>query len=139
MRRTPPVVVHTQPQRAVQAVVALIVSLAGVAQAHWAISHFPATWPLLLALPLLTVAAWRAAAVRPRRLRWDGEAWWLAEAGSAAEAPVQLRVVMDLHHWLLLRARPGPVYLPLSRRQHPAHWGALRATLFSAAGGASHR
>ena len=43
--------------------------------------------------------------------------------------------LIDLDAWLLLQASPGPHWLPLSRRQQP-QWGALRATLFSAANGA---
>ncbi|WP_157581028.1 MULTISPECIES: hypothetical protein [unclassified Roseateles] len=68
----------------------------------------------------------------PRRLRWDGQAWWLAEPGRSDEAEVQLAVLIDLDTWLLLRASPGPRWLPLSRRQQRAQWTALRATLFSA-------
>ena len=135
MRRTPPVVVQLHPQPAVQAVVALIGLLASGGLAAWAFSHQPQAWPALLAVPAVAVYAWRAAAVLPRRLRWDGEAWWLAAPGRDDEARVQLTVLIDLNTWLLLRASPGPCWLPLWRRQQPAHWGALRATLFSASGG----
>lgn len=138
MRRTPPVVVHVQPQRAVQLVVALIVTLAAAGLACWVISHQARAWPVLLAAPVLAACAWREAAALPRRLRWDGEAWWLAEPGSQQETTVQLAVLIDLDAWLLLRAHPGPRWLPLSRRQQP-QWGALRATLFAAPGGAVPR
>lgn len=132
MRRTPPVVLQLQSQPAVQAAVACIALLATGGLAAWAITHFPQAWPALLALPLALVYAWRAAAVMPRRLRWDGQAWWLAEPSCDDERAVQLAVLIDLDHWLLLRASPGPRWLPLSRHQQAAHWTALRATLFAA-------
>jgi hypothetical protein len=132
MRRTPPVVVPLLPQPGVQAVVALFALLASGGLAVWAASHIPQAWPALLALPFISLWAWRAAAVLPRRLRWDGQAWWLAEPGGDDEITVQLAVLIDLDAWLLLRASPGPRWLPVSRRQQAAHWTALRATLFAA-------
>jgi len=87
-------------------------------------------------------AAWLARALGCRdyryRLRWDGQAWWLA-SGQQPELPVRLSVAMDLDHWLLLRAqRPGwrlawrPLYLPLAEAAAQAHWPELRAALFAA-------
>ncbi len=139
MRRTPPVVVHLQPQPAVQAVVALIAALTSGGFAAWACSHQPLAWPVWLAVPPVAWWAWRVAIVLPRRLRWDGEAWWLDEPGRDDGPRVQLAVLIDLDAWLLLRASPGPRWLPLSRGQQSAHWGALRATLFAAPSGAVHR
>lgn len=139
MRRTPPVVVQMQPQRAAQALVAVIAALASGGLVAWVASHQPLAWPVALVVPLAALHGWRAANVLPRRLRWDGVAWWLAEPDRADEARVQLAVLLDLDGWVLLRASPGPCWLPLSRRQHAAHWGALRATLFSAPGGAEQR
>jgi hypothetical protein len=139
MRRTPPVVVHLQPQPAVRAVVALIAALASSGLAACATSHQALAWPAWFAVPFAALWGWRAAALRPCRLRWDGQAWWLAEPGRDDETQVQLAVLIDLGAWLLLRASPGPRWLPLSRDQQPAHWGALRATLFAAAGGAVQR
>jgi hypothetical protein len=133
MRRTPPVVVQLQAQPAVQAVVACIAMLASAGVAAWALSHHAAAWPALLGVPLLTLYGWRAAAVLPRRLRWDGQAWWLADSDRDEEIPVRLAVLIDLDGWLLLRASPGPRWLPLARRQQAAHWAALRATVFAAA------
>lgn len=138
MRRTPPVVVQLLPQPAVQAGVALLAALAAGGLAAWAGSHQPQAWFLWLAVPLAAAAAWRAAAVLPRRLRWDGQAWWLTAPGRDDETAVRLAVLIDLDAWLLLRASPGPCWLPLSRRQQP-QWSALRATLFAAAGGAVQR
>jgi hypothetical protein len=139
MRRTPPVVVHLQPQPAVQAVVVVVALLAGGGLAAWLIGHQPQFGPVLLLLPVLAAWAWREAVVLPRRLRWDGQAWWLLEPGRDAETAVTLAVLIDLDAWLLLRASPGPRWLPLARRHEPAHWGALRATLFAAPHGAVQR
>ncbi|KQV47021.1 hypothetical protein ASC95_26300 [Pelomonas sp. Root1217] len=136
MRRTPPVVVHLQPQPAVQALVSWIAALASAGLVAWLLSLQTVAWPAVmvasLAVPLVAWWASRAAAVLPRRLRWDGEAWWLDEPGRDDGPPVQLAVLVDLDAWLLLRASPGPRWLPLSRRQQQAQWTALRATLFCA-------
>lgn len=140
MRRTPPVVVQVQRQPAVQALVALIAALASGGLAAWACSHQFLAWPVVLIVPLAALWAWRAAAALPRRLRWDGQAWWLTEPGRDDETAVQLALLIDLDAWLLLRAGagPGPRWLALSRGQQPA-WGALRATLFAANGAAVQR
>lgn len=138
MRRTPPVAAQLQAQPLVQALVATIAALAVAGLAAWAISHHAQVWPVLLVVPVAAAGAWRTAAVRPRHLRWDGQAWWLGEPGHDDEVQVQLAVLIDLGAWLLLRAEPGPFWLPLSRRGQP-QWGALRATLFSAPGGALQR
>ena len=128
-----------QPQPVVQAVVALIGTLATGGLAAWAISHHPHVWPALLVVPLVACWAWRAATVLPRRLRWDGQAWWLADSERKEESAVQLSVLIDLDTWLLLRTAPSSCWLPLSRSQQVAQWGALRATLFAAPGGAVQR
>ncbi|MFT7721758.1 MAG: hypothetical protein QM788_02845 [Roseateles sp.] len=132
-RRTPPVVVRLAPQPAVQAVVALLAAMTAGGLAAWALGHQPQAWPALLAVPAAAAWAWRAAAVGPRRLRWDGQAWWLGHPHrDDDETAVQLTVLIDLDAWLLLRAMPGPRWLPLSRHQQAAQWTALRATLFAA-------
>ena len=132
MRRTPPVRVQLEPQPAVQGLVALIATLAAAGLAAWATSHRESAWPLWLFVPLVAAWGWRCAAVLPRLLRWDGQAWWLTEPHASTETAVKLVVLIDLDAWLLLRATPGPRWLPLSRRQQSAQWGALRATLFAA-------
>lgn len=139
MRRTPPVRVQLEPQPAVQAVVALTGVLATGGLSAWVFSHHPLAWPLWLSVPVMAAWAWRAAAVLPRLLRWDGQVWWLTEPEASAETAVSLAVLIDLDGWLLLRATPGPRWLPLSRRQQSAHWTALRATLFAAPSGATPR
>ena len=103
--------------------------LAGV-WLHWA----GAVW-LTPLIPIVSAWAWRMARVRPRRLIWDGQCWRLAEQGAADEARVvRLELLFDLESWLLLRADgdEGRVYLPLARRQLPAQWTQLRATLHTA-------
>ena len=104
MRRTPPVAVLLQPQTVVRAVVALL-ALGGLGGfAAWAIVRQPQAWPALLAVPAISLVAWRAAAELPPRLRWDGQAWWLAKPDRDEEAAVQRTVLIDLDAWLLLRA-----------------------------------
>lgn len=139
MPRTPPVAVSLQRQPAVQACVALIAALAVGGLALSVHNHHPQALAWFWAVIPATAWAWRAAAVLPRRLRWDGEMWWLTEPGQDAEVPVQLRVVIDLDQWMLLATHPKPRWLPLSRQQQAAHWGALRATLLAARGGSAHR
>lgn len=137
MRRTPPVMLAVQPEPAAQAVVAVLAALTSGGLAAWAVSHHAGLWPVLLLVPLAALWGWRSAAARPRRLRWDGQAWWLADGPADAETAFQLAVVIDLDAWLLLQA--GPCWLALSRRRHAAQWTALRATLFAAPGGAQVR
>jgi hypothetical protein len=132
MRRSPPLVVELQPQPATQAAVAALAALLAAGLAAWALSHHASAWPVLGMVPAAAWWAWRAAAVRPRRLRWDGQAWWLREPGARDESAVALDVLIDLDRWLLLRVRPGPRWLPLSQATQPAQWTALRATLSSA-------
>ena len=139
MRRTPPLAVQIQPQPAVQAAVAMIVASAAAGLAFLAISHRGQAWPALLLVPVVAAWGWRAAAAVPRRLRWDGQAWWLAEPGQRDETAVRIAVLIDLDAWLLLRTSPGPRWLALARHQQATEWGALRATLFAAPDGAPPR
>jgi hypothetical protein len=139
MRRTPPLAILIQPHPAVQATVAGLVALAATGLAVWALGHWPGAWPALLLVPAVAAWAWRQARAEPRRLRWDGEAWWLAEPGRQDENPVRIAVLIDLDTWLLLHASPGRAWLAVARRQQAPYWGALRATLFAAPGGAVQR
>jgi hypothetical protein len=80
----------------------------------------------LAAAAAVAVLAWRRQ--RPDHLAWDGECWWWA----AREGDV--RVAIDLNHWMLLRfaARPtGRFWIAASRRQARGDWPALRAALYS--------
>lgn len=132
MRRAPPLVVQVQRQPAVQAAVALIAAVTAAALVGWGVSHHPVVWPLALVVPGMAWWAWREAAAVPRRLRWDGQAWWLAAPASDDETQVQLDVLIDLDRWFLLRVTPGPCWLALAQHQHAPQWGALRATLHAA-------
>lgn len=73
-------------------------------------------------------------------LRWDGQFWHLdVPAATPSEAtPGDLRVVIDLGPWMLLRfraAEPGrrspAVWLPVQRRGLEAQWHALRCAVYS--------
>ncbi len=101
--------------------------------------------------PALAVWAWRQAAECASQLLWDGEGWSLRE-GAAREAArhdadrraVEVSVSMDLGGFLLLCCRPGVAqggdsplaaavrFLPLSKRDHPTAWLALRWALYAA-------
>lgn len=141
MRHAPPVRVHIGPDVRVQAVVSAIMGLAVGGLVLTLFQHAGGAWPAFALPPLAMVLAWRAAAVQPRRLRWDGTHWWLSDArpqpGAPDEMAVTVDVVIDLDAWLLLRCAPvgarwAALYLPLARSHHGAQWGSLRATLFTA-------
>lgn len=72
-----------------------------------------------------------------RRLRWDGQIWWLASPASADARRGQLAVALDLGVWLLLRferdagPRPRRAWLALQKRDLAADWHALRCALYS--------
>ncbi|MCV2349714.1 hypothetical protein [Paucibacter sp. Y2R2-4] len=110
-------------------------------------THLPKRVPFWV-LPLLilptAVLAWRWAQLQPRRLRWDGQSWWLHdERGSLDEFQVQIEVLFDLGACLLLCARPVPtpsylrrlfpavIYLPLAQSGQ-SQWHHLRACLYAA-------
>ena len=122
----------TAPEPRLQALLAFLAAIS-VASAiaglwlHWSL----AVW-LTPLIPAVSFFAWKLARVQPRQLQWDGQCWRLAPATAREPGPpVRLELLMDLQSWLLLRAN-GRIYLPLSQRKHAAHWGMLRATLYSA-------
>lgn len=145
MQRHPPAFrIEMQRQPLLQALVAMLGAVAGAALGAALAAHdFRFAPAMLLAIPLGWLG-WRQACIAPRRLHWDGQCWWLADAGRADPGDsVTVAAVFDFDGWMLLRATPiGEVwwtwrpwrqrYLPLSRRQHLPLWGALRATLHSA-------
>lgn len=152
-RHAPALRVEVLPQPALQLAVLFLTELAVAALLAALAAHQVDLHGIgLAAVPLAALLAWRGARVRPRLLLWDGQCWQLqaldtAGALSGAAQAIQLRPVIDLDHWLLLRARlqePAapwwrrlhhwalPVYLPLSRRRQASVWPALRATLFAA-------
>lgn len=162
-RRAPAFSIEISDEPAWAALQAGVAALAGAGLCAWAGDladidariDSPGLWIWLL-LALLTVVgcgalAWRLARQPDQRLRWDGQAWWLARRSAdgtmSAERAVRLSVVADLDTWLLLRARAAdppdgvvvalrqiliPGHLSLSRGRHGAAWPQLRATLHAA-------
>lgn len=131
MRQAPPLVVVVLPDRRAALAVAGCVTLAA---AGLALRFLP--WALL-SLPLVAWLGAKAARPRERRLRFDGQQWWLLAPEWRDEVQVQLQVVIDLDGWLLLRARTATsrwarYYFPLNRAGQGSIWGQLRATLVSA-------
>lgn len=102
----------------------------------------------LLLMPLVCRLAWRHGAGESWQLLWDGRCWALRSGQArtsaqtdAARQAVELQVSVDFGHFLLLCCRrvDGPrgsvlAFVPLSKRQHPGQWLALRWALFSARG-----
>lgn len=146
LRHPPAFSITLNPDPAWRALGCLLSGLAGAGLTATLLQHLtPALGAPAFAAALLlatVTAAWLARTLGCRdyryRLRWDGQAWWLA-SGAQPELPVRLSAAMDLDHWLLLRAqRPGgllarwPLYLPLSAAAAQAQWPELRATLFAA-------
>jgi hypothetical protein len=71
--------------------------------------------------------AWRRQA--PLVLRWDGTTW------VCDEVPGDVRLVLDLDAWMLLRFMPAsggpPRWIAAARRASDGPWVALRSTLYS--------
>ena len=85
------------------------------------------------------VAAWAGRRRRdpPLSLAWDGSAWQLTAPGGEPQAG-QALPMLDLGPWMLVRFTPAgadrqawrpAVWLPLSRREAPDLWPALRVAL----------
>ncbi len=122
----------------------LVVGLAGLALSSLYLTlqaHAPELfrfWLLLVALAPALVLARRAAQIRPRQLRWDGQAWWLQDQlASAEERQVQVELLFDFDAYLLLRVQAVPsrllgarIYIPLASAQQ-AQWSHLRACLYA--------
>jgi toxin CptA len=116
--------------------------LAGAASLAAWIVHAPgASWRPLLAAALLAATAavairhWRGAA--EGQLAWNGEAWHLDAAGGSS--PGRVEAVLDLQNRLLVRWLPAEAgeraraWSWLERKRAPAHWDALRRTVYSPA------
>jgi len=97
--------------------------------------------PLLLLSLLLggvaALVAWRALSGPALSLGWDGSAWQLQRSGIDRQAG-RVALMLDLGSWLLVRFVPDAApartrrraaWLPLSRRDAPAAWPALRVAL----------
>lgn len=141
MRAAPPLRLQVCADRRVQGLVTGLALLACAVLLLAIGQHLPQVWPAAVLLPVVALMAWRLSVALPRRLRWDGQTWWLATPPAVqVEQQVSLDVVIDLDRWVLLRARSSlprsTLYLPLAQDHHPETWGALRATLFAARGGA---
>jgi len=97
----------------------------------------------LLAAALAAALAWcslRRGNAGRGILSWDGAAWqWApgqAQPGDSQPSPGELRVMVDLGGWILLRFVPGASaqrvnWMVASRRQGGAQWPLWRAALFS--------
>ncbi|MEO3693342.1 hypothetical protein [Roseateles paludis] len=131
MRQAPPLVVVVLPDRRAAWAVAACVTLAA---GGLALRFLP--WALL-GLPLVAWLGFRLARPAERRLRFDGQQWWLLAPGWRDEVQVNLRIAIDLDGWLLLQATAATsrwirYYFPLNRAGQGSIWGQLRATLISA-------
>ena len=131
------VAVSRQPR--LQVLIATLATVSAAALVAAVAAHVPVAWWLLLALPAVAGLGWGSAAVMPRHLQWDGQVWRVAPCSLNEAGPaVEIRVVIDLGDWLLLRCHRGDshlpqhFYLPLSRAALGASWGMLRATLYAA-------
>ncbi len=161
MRAAPIVDAALAAGRAERAAVLLLHLVAAVALMAWVASWRDAwgawlpgwpqqtawAWPSLAALGLLAAAVlgrWQALGwlpQRPRRLRWNGQAWACVEAGRAVDL-LAVSVQIDLGPWLLLRLQPAAPSAPCTwavarARAAGADWHALRVALQHHAGHAA--
>jgi hypothetical protein len=108
-----------------------LLALSTAVATGWAGAQLGAEGAMLAgaALAMGLAAAWWAGhrpVAPPRRLAWDGAAWQVE--GLAG----QVRLMIDLGDWMLLRFSPGRRWLPLSRRDAGTDWQALRVALHAA-------
>jgi hypothetical protein len=141
MHAAPPVRIETAPDRAWRCFVSASAGAAAASLVAWVamlrgMTGTDAAWLAMLAAASVAPVAWWAGRRRESRagaLVWDGAAWaWAPERGEAATG--ELRVMIDLGAWMLLRfapagARHGALWRAASRRQAPALWPAWRAAL----------
>jgi hypothetical protein len=141
MHAAPPVRMSLAPDRAWQIARCLIAAAAGANAAAWvsalaqASQAVVATAALAAAALAAGFAAWamRPANGLPDVLAWDGAVWQWSHGGTPL-APGDLRVMIDLGGWLLLRfslsapAR-GVVWRAVSCRQAGPNWRVWRAAL----------
>ena len=103
-------------------------------------------WNLVLTLPLFALTGWAARQSWRLRtpdcisLQWDGADWTVVDRRCQASTG-DVAVVIDLGGWMLLRFKPQPcarsasrrpVWIPLSERQLPREWHALRCAVHGA-------
>jgi hypothetical protein len=139
-RHPPAFQIGIGPQPGLQRWVAVLATVSTLALVAGLAAHESRCWWLLLLLPPAAGLGWRLARIEHRLLQWDGRCWRLAPAGLREPGvPVRIEILIDLGDWLLLRSVVPSArlprhrcYLPLARSGVGAHWGQLRATLYSA-------
>src|SRR6187431_647196 len=126
---------------------AFVIALSGAAAANlagWGALHAQA--PRVVASVLALLAALMAVCLvwrvmhqglsAPGILVWDGAVWhWVCDEPPVS-ATGDVRVMVDLGGWMLLRFRPdapgpAPTWLPVSRQRAGALWPHWRAAVFS--------
>lgn len=154
MRAPPPFEMdcrETAPWRAAQAA---LWALAGACLGAWGVTALDALdgplaaalqgpAPALAGVLALTAAAaglgWRLARPLRAHLAWTGREWVAGFAPQPAAGPAQVRLMIDLGGWLLLRVRvpgvPGGPggrarWLGVARAAAGADWHLLRAALY---------
>ena len=69
----------------------------------------------------------------PRRLRWDGERWWVIDSRGEQEG-AQVQVRLDAQRWMLLWFRPvgssRGTWLWAQASVDPQRWHLLRCALY---------
>lgn len=86
---------------------------------------------------VVTLTLWRR---RPVTLRWDAQRWHLTGSGEHAGAleVLELRVVLDLGGWMLLKCRTDSRlrgnWIPLQQRGLEPYWQPLRCALYAQGG-----
>lgn len=136
MRAAPAVQVTLAPDRAWSVFVRAVgaAALAGLAASAGMRAGWPAPAAAACAMLGALVGAWAAgrwlAPPYVGTLSWDGKTWAWQGAGESAPQPVaEVRVVIDLGPWMLLRLRSPARWLPLAEHRAGAAWHALRAAV----------
>ncbi len=143
MHAAPPVRMALAQDQAWRVFVSLCAVTAAANTAAWAALHWQASAEVAGIVAISTAVAtgataWlltcRGDAVRGV-LAWDGATWRWSQ-GSLAPRAGEVRVMLDLGAWLLLRFSPEPptrraFWLPLSRADAGPHWSAWRAALYA--------
>ena len=69
----------------------------------------------------------------PRRLRWDGERWWVIDSRGEQEG-AQVQVRLDAQRWMLLwfhdPAAARATWLWAQASHDPVRWHLLRCALY---------
>jgi len=144
MRAAPALTIVAARGGAWRALAAALAASSGAALAAWIAAHLDlAPPPEVLAVLAAALAAgcvgWRATRLAALEVGFDGARWSIlvVEAGPGHAWQGQLRAVIDLGDWLLLRFEPdvphasAPRWLPLARRSVGARWHALRCAVYA--------